>query len=118
MNRKYRAVIVALWMVFISVLFCLPGSSLPKADWLSKIYFDKWVHIGFFIVLVLLWSWYLELERTRTYFIIILTAVLYGFIIELVQHYLILNRSFDLGDLAADTLGALFGIFIWDRYKK
>jgi VanZ family protein len=118
MTRKYRAVIATLWTVFISILFCLPGSALPKADWLSKIYFDKWVHIGFFMVLVILWSWFLDIKRSRIYFTIIVLSVFYGLTVELVQHYLILNRSFDLGDLIADSAGALIGIFIWKGYIK
>ncbi|HVG17361.1 MAG TPA: VanZ family protein [Chitinophagaceae bacterium] len=118
MNRKYRGVLATLWTIFISILFCLPGSALPKADWLSKIYFDKWVHIGFFMVLVILWSWFLDIKRNRIYLTIIIVSILYGLTVELVQHYLIVNRSFDLGDLLADTVGALVGLFVWKGYIK
>ncbi len=118
MSKKHRGIIVILWTVFISVLFCLPGAALPKADWLSDIYFDKWVHIGFFTVLIFLWSWFLEAGKFSIFIATIAAAILYGLVVELVQHYFILNRSFDLGDLVADTVGALLGLFGWKRFIK
>ncbi len=43
---------------------------------------------------------------------------MYGLLIEVVQDQLIDNRSWDLGDVAADFIGSLLGVFVWDRYKK
>jgi VanZ family protein len=107
-----------LWLTFITILFCLPGSAFPKADFLSKIWFDKWVHIGFFTVLLFLWNWAFRLNKRGDFYLILLLAILYGFLIEVVQHYLIINRSFDLGDLVADTIGSLVGLWTWSLYKK
>jgi hypothetical protein len=118
LQKKLRLLIAFIWLIFISILFCLPGSSLPKADWLSKIWFDKWVHIGFFMVLVGLWNWALKTKTSLQYTYMIVGAIVYGLIVELVQHYLIPNRSFDPGDLIADSVGAFIGLFIWVRYIK
>jgi VanZ family protein len=70
------------------------------------------------MVLVILWSWFLDIKRNRIYLTIIIVSILYGLTVELVQHYLIVNRSFDLGDLLADTVGALVGLFVWKGYIK
>jgi VanZ family protein len=43
---------------------------------------------------------------------------LYGIGMELVQKYLIPNRSFDLKDILADGLGCGIGLLISGRYIK
>ena len=43
------------WFFLVLILICLPGDDLPKTDdWMSAIYFDKWVHIGLFSILAFL----------------------------------------------------------------
>jgi VanZ family protein len=115
-NRKLLLPILAL--IFFTILFCLPGSALPKEDWLSDIWFDKWVHIGIFITLLWLWCRALKLERSSAYIIAIMVAVAYGLSIEIIQDRLVTNRSFDLGDLLADFIGSMLGVWLWVRYKK
>jgi VanZ family protein len=115
-NRKLLLPILAL--IFFTILFCLPGSALPKEDWLSEIWFDKWVHIGIFITLLWLWCRALKLERSLAYIIAIVVAVAYGLSIEIIQDRLVTNRSFDLGDLLADFIGSMFGVWLWVRRKK
>ena len=113
-----RLVIAALYFLLTAVLFFLPGSALPKATWLDEIYFDKWVHIGIFTVLLFLWCKALIINSRRTYIILILIAVLYGFLIEVIQDRFVINRSYDMGDVAADFVGSIVGAVVWYRYKK
>jgi VanZ family protein len=106
------------YWLFISWLFMLPGSALPTNNWFSKVYFDKWVHIGFFIALV-----FLLLSAIKRFVQIrwmpMGIAISYGFIIELIQHFFIPNRAFDLGDWIADTAGAFLGLGLWFwTYRK
>ena len=112
---KYRYLIAIFYLLSISFLFCLPGSAIPKNDWMSKIWFDKWVHIGFFIALVLLWSWALGLYRKKTLFILLLLAALYGLGVEIVQDQFVPNRAIDAGDWIADVVGSTLGIWLWIR---
>lgn len=112
-----RLATAVLYFIFISVMFCLPGSVLPKEDWLSRIYFDKWVHIGFFAVLLVLWLWALMPEKKVAVWLL-LAALIYGITVEVVQDRFIPNRSFDLGDWAADTVGSFIGLWFWSRYIK
>jgi len=39
-------------------------------------------------------------------------SVMYGIGMEIVQHYFIPFRSFDLGDMIADGLGSIIGYFV------
>jgi len=42
----------------------------------------------------------------------------YGIVMEIVQHYFIPFRSFDIGDMIADSIGAIAGYFISVRGIK
>lgn len=115
-RRKLLLPIAAL--IFFTVLFCLPGSVLPKEDWLTKIYFDKWVHIGIFTVLLFLWCRALTVDTQRAVIFLVGIAILYGLLIELIQDRLVANRSWDMGDVVADFFGTIIGVLIWYWYKK
>ena len=98
------------WFFLVTTLCCLPGEDLPETqDWLGKIYFDKWVHFGLFFILAFLLMlpvWRSRLTRKKKVIACIaLGIILYGLLIELVQHYLVPGRSFDLFDWAADSAG-------------
>jgi VanZ family protein len=106
------------WILLISILCFLPGSSLPKAGWLDQISFDKWVHFGLFAVLLFLWRFHFPAGKSF-YFILFGCAIVYGFGVEVIQHYFISNRSFDLYDVVADLVGSIAGLWFWSwLYKK
>ena len=101
------------------MLFVLPGSAFPKDDWLSAVYFDKWVHIGIFLGLAVVWSWAVGINELRALKVLFGILVVYGIVVEVVQHGLVANRSFDLGDWAADIVGSFLGVWFWNlRYIK
>ncbi len=106
------------WILLVSVLCFLPGSAFPESGWLNDIFFDKWVHFGLFLVLLFLWRF--QFPATEGYsFMLLVLSVLYAFIIEIIQHYYIPNRSFDLGDVVADMAGGIAGVWFWTwLYKK
>ena len=117
--KNLRLTLAALYVVFISVLFVLPGSAFPKDDWMARIFFDKWVHIGLFLGLAVAWSWALELATVKDVRTLFFILSFYGILVEVVQHQFVVNRSFDLGDWVADMVGSLLGIwFWWHRYIK
>ena len=105
-------------LIFFTILFCLPGSAFPKEDWLSEVYFDKWVHIGIFTVLLFLWCRALQINRVVFSIVLILLAIIYGFLIEFIQDQFVTNRSWDLGDVIADFVGSICGALAWYGYKK
>jgi H+/Cl- antiporter ClcA len=124
-NIKPSFVPAIAWIIISIILLTLPGSSFPKENWLDKIWFDKWVHIGMFSILVTLWCWALQKKysdgaRLRTTFIWIgLIGLIYGSGMEFVQKYFIINRSFEIGDIIADGLGCILGaVYSIRRYIK
>jgi VanZ family protein len=114
---KQLRVLAVLWLLIISVLFFLPGSALPKQGWLNDIQFDKWVHFGFFALLLFLWRFYFS-AGAKYSGLLLLAALVYGLGVEMIQHYYIANRSFDLRDVAADMAGAVAGVLFWGWYIK
>ncbi len=101
------------WIIICTILLTLPGSSFPKEDWLDKIWFDKWVHIGLFAAIVVTWCWGVfksgSENPARLYLQITMLASIYGIAMEYVQKYLVVNRSFDGADIIADAAGAYIG---------
>ncbi|OSZ73772.1 hypothetical protein CAP36_17360 [Chitinophagaceae bacterium IBVUCB2] len=113
------------WLFISTILLTIPGSAFPKENWLSKIWFDKWVHIGMFALMVFLWCWAIhnkqtvQLKLSNTFLWIGIFCLLYGVVMEFVQEYVVINRSFDVGDIIADAAGCLIGVvYSLKRYKK
>ncbi len=110
------------WFFIVLYIMCLPGSEIPSANWLSYIYFDKWVHVGLFALLVLLLCWpfykssFNKAECLQYFIKIAIAASIWGLTIEFIQKYFVAGREFDLLDWAADSLGAL--IAFWFCRKK
>ena len=117
-RKGVRLLIAISYLIIISILFCLPGSAFPKTNWLSKIWFDKWVHIGFFAVLIILWNWAANSTEKKYTVLIMATAILYGLGVEAVQHNFIPNRGFDIGDWIADIVGSVVGLWFWQQYVR
>jgi len=117
LKKNVAAIIVALfWFVFVTILLCTPGSRLPKIDWQNKIWLDKWAHIFLFFVLVVLWCRiYLaritKISLKKIFISITVLSIIYGIIMEIIQHYYIPFRSFDYGDMIADAVGSVAAYF-------
>ena len=109
---RYKWVAVS-WLVIMCVLFFLPGSAFPSENWLSKIYFDKLVHVGLFAILIFLWRSAFNLEFSAYNFILLFSALLYGLTVEYIQRDFVPNRDFDLYDVVADMAGAIIGLVVW-----
>jgi VanZ family protein len=106
------------WFLLVLVLICLPGTDLPTVEtWLNDIYFDKWDHTGLFAVLTFLFiypftrSSLTRQEKKNTAVKITIAAVIWGLTTELIQKFFIPDRSFDIADLGANSLGALIAYF-------
>lgn len=85
---------------------------------MGNIQLDKWIHIFLFSVMALSLCWGIyKSNKTNThlnlrYFIVAgLICTAYGIIMEFVQKYYVPNRSFDVGDIIADAVGAALGTF-------
>lgn len=109
--KKFIPAII--WFGIVLVLIWIPGHDLPHSEFLFKIDFDKFVHVGIFGLLAVLFSWpfyntSLPKRKKIIYFLVIaiLTSA-FGYCTELIQKYWAEGRSYDLMDWLADTGGAL-----------
>ncbi len=112
------------WLIISTLLLTIPGKAIPQENWLGKIWFDKWVHIGMFGIMVFLWCWamqrmVLDNKKLKSVFVFItLLCLVYGIGMEFIQKYLVNNRSFDTGDIIADAVGCATGLIVSLRYIK
>jgi hypothetical protein len=86
----------------IFILCVLPSENIPNGvD-------DKAAHLLAFVGISFLWLWV-----KPNYLLIIISSILFGFTIEIIQGLLPINfhRSFDINDGLADALGVLMGAF-------
>lgn len=111
------------WFFLVLILICLPGDDLPKVEnWMSAIYFDKWVHVAMFSILAFLFMMpFCKSNATKknkwVYIIkIALAASIWGLTTEFIQKFFIPARSFDLLDWAADSLGVAFALLVCKRF--
>ena len=110
----------AVWLIISIILLTLPGSDIPQSSFFEIVYFDKWVHIGMFALLMLLWCFpFLKKEiRVSNVFVIIgLSVIAYGILMEFVQKYFTTDRSFDITDIMADSAGVII-VWFWLIYKS
>ena len=110
------------WFFLVLILICLPGDDLPKTDdWMSAIYFDKWVHAGLFAVLTFLFmmpvckSNLSKNDRWSFVIKIALAACVWGITTEFIQKFFIVGRAFDILDWVADSAGILIALIVCRR---
>lgn len=114
------------WFIIINVLISIPGGNLPKlGSWFDLLKADKLIHTGLFagLVLLLFYPVYqsgLLVEQKRKWLIrIALFSLVWGVATELIQKFYIKNRSFDLKDVTADSIGTvLCWLWFWLKLSK
>ncbi len=125
----YKFIPGIIWFLITFWLFTLPGSSLPKISLFDTLQIDKLVHAFLFFVLCILFMFPIKTiasfsQKNRwTYFCFIsILFIGYGIAIEFIQRDFIENRSFDIWDIAADTIGCLLALLFGRKallvYKK
>ena len=116
MDRRYISKITVYYTLFLIILSLIPVTDLgfPKFQ-LFEI--DKVVHFVMYFSLTMLWC-FASKNFYRSNFKLLLFAIFFGSVLEIFQHILPFGRYFDLGDLLANSLGAIFGIIILYYIKK
>ena len=106
-KKYFLSIIVTIVIFYLSTASpsALPLPEMPKIEG-----FDKIVHMLMYAVLALV----LVLETTRRnnlgyYSLVILFPILYGGLLEILQHYFFPPRTGDWFDFLANTIGVLIG---------
>ncbi|MBP6335403.1 MAG: VanZ family protein [Bacteroidia bacterium] len=111
-----------LWALFILIICAIPGDRIPKLSFLEWLKPDKIVHLLVFAVLcILVLRSFLNsnltgIKKKNVVLIAVLLSVFYGALIEYLQYTVFINRSGDVRDAIANTLGVLLGWWIYNRY--
>lgn len=106
-----------LYSIFISVLFFIPSSGFPKVK--IPIYgLDKIVHGVIHFILINVWMLYLYVKndfqfRVKWVFLLFLSLMLFGIIVEVLQDQLTDSRGADIFDVVANLTGSLLGILFF-----
>lgn len=114
----YSKLIAFLFTVFVLLLCSFPGQYIPTVSWLEILSFDKWVHLSIFFILTFLWLLAYR-KFTNFKFIIFISCVTYGGLLELGQSTLFSHRSTDYLDFIANSVGCLFAycffnpLYLW-----
>ncbi len=104
------------YSVFITVINFINLEAVPQV---GLGYEDKIYHVGAYMVFSFLWgTWALFKHPIVTLKVVFFSCLLYGVLLETVQHLINPSRTFDFLDLAANCLGVLFGIIIVHLWSK
>ena len=116
---RYILPIAILYSCSISVLFFVPGGDLPKIGFSA---IDKVAHGLIYFILVNLWLLFFY-KKNHFQFdkkwvpILVLSVLLYGIIIEILQGLFTSTRSADFWDVVANLVGSLVGIYFFKMIK-
>lgn len=125
-TTRYTLLFIS-WVVVITILslFSFPSIDLDPGSFTIP-YADKITHFIFYLVFGFVGCMSLR-ERTmgnlgmiKTIRIVLVLAILYGILMEVLQYILTTDRMAELGDVLANTLGAFAGIGLirWIFSKK
>lgn len=110
------------WLVIITAVCLIPGRNVPQSPYFS---FDKLFHAAIFgclvFQLIIGFKKQYTFKRLRYHAvpISIVFSVFYGLFIELLQGIILPDRSFEMMDVLANTLGVMTGwlLFILIFFK-
>lgn len=119
------------WVIFefvlIFILLSMPAGNTPGNNWISYLlqlpFADKVIHIGLFGSLALsLFSHFEQYSKasfqtTRTKALSLILCIVFGIGMEYYQKYFVPSRGFEVGDMLADTMGALLALPFFNMVK-
>lgn len=113
-----------LWALVILVLCGMPGRDIPHISFLEMLSFDKVVHAGIFFVLFalmvrgfILQSAYKQLHDNAKGVALII-GISYGGVLEILQGLVFEERSADVYDFAANSIGCLIAWKLYNRVEE
>ncbi len=112
------------WALVILVLCGMPGRDIPHISFLELLSFDKFVHAGIFFVLLLLTVRGISLQTRFSSLQLyaksfsVITCIIYGGLLEVMQGTIFIERSADVFDFIANSVGCLIALAFYDKLEK
>lgn len=107
------------WTLLIAFLCLISFGDFPTVSVKSA---DKYVHVTFYFVLIMLWGFYSKLKQNEIKIgkivILVLVSLFYGILIEFLQETLTTTRQADVMDVLANFSGALLALITFALIKK
>ena len=112
-----RYTIAIVWVVVIAILHAIPCSDFPEVSFSDFFQFDKLIHAIIFMIGVYLFAITLK-EPQKIQFLryIVISYIAYGLLLELLQGLVFIERSADILDWLADTIGVFLGVWIFKKF--
>ena len=112
-----KKILFFLYLLLITFLSLLPSQDLP--DIKLFLHADKVIHLCMYagFTFFLLWAWPQRFTGYKQ-LLPLLAIILYGFLMESLQYFTHLGRTFDLTDELANILGFLPGWVFWKIVSK
>ena len=109
-----------LWALIIFGLCSTPGRFIPTTSWLELLSFDKWVHASVFFILVVLFALAVSIHKQHSdlIFLIVILAIGYGGLLEIMQAKVFSERSGDWLDFIANSFGCLIALIFYKKMLK
>ncbi len=99
-----------LWLAIICYALFIPAKDIPLKPFLNIPYFDKIVHFSlFFVLCVLLFRPFKRIEM-KYYFWAPFTSIIFGAVLELIQHTISISRSTNIYDFMANATGIIASV--------
>ncbi|HLS31612.1 MAG TPA: VanZ family protein [Flavobacteriaceae bacterium] len=107
------------YTIFITILFFIPTSGLPKVEVSG---FDKWIHILLFACLSFIWCLFFSmrgnLDSWKSMLLLGASFIAYGILIEVFQEIFTTSRAADFYDVLADIAGIILGMSVFQGIKS
>ncbi len=112
MGRKSKLYLflALIWMCEITFLSLFHLESTSES-WLDFPHKDKIGHFGFYFGFVFLWHLFFKSIQVKALKKIVLGAIIYGVLMEILQYIMPYGRMFDLKDILANITGAILAYF-------
>ena len=113
-----------LWALFILILCGIPGNDIPSVSFLEILNFDKFVHASLFFVLYILTNNSFLKQNTYSLlvnkgkFVALVLCIIYGGYTEILQGVVFKERSADINDFIANSIGSVLALILYTKTVK
>lgn len=117
--RKLEKWLVYIWIIIILVISTVPIRSIRSDGDVFLPHADKVVHfLMYFVFQILLMNHNLQFGRKASKAVLFIMSFGYGFLLECIQGYFLVERAFDNYDIIANITGALAGSIFFNIIKS